>query len=190
LGHHHPPSAGIGHSHAALIVAFFLPILFFGMKYSTPPGSIRKNCRKSRCRSFSRYLTSGRFKVRRSSIRDLGVLMSSLIVCRSGRTSTRPDRALRVRFKMLAGRASFFTFCDELRAIDWVMSLCLTGHPPLRFLFVAGQLISSMSLMIAVVVLLARTELSPAFCRSAICTTWEITPRFGDALAYFDFSQS
>ncbi len=69
------------------------------------------------------------------------------------------DRALRRRFKMLAGPGIIlYVFVMTFAAIDWVMSISPHWASTIYgFLFVAGQLISSMSLMIAVVVLLSRT---------------------------------
>jgi hypothetical protein len=69
------------------------------------------------------------------------------------------DRLLRRKFKLLAGPGIIlYVFVMTFAAIDWVMSI--TPHwasTIYGFLFVAGQLISSMSLMIAVLVLLSRT---------------------------------
>src|SRR5258708_6378703 len=65
-----------------------------------------------------------------------------------------------VRFKMLAGPGIIlYVFVMSFAAIDWAMSLSPHWASTIYgFLFVAGQLISSMSFMIAVVVLLARSE--------------------------------
>lgn len=69
------------------------------------------------------------------------------------------DRLLRRKFKLLAGPGIIlYVFVMTFAAIDWVMSI--TPHwasTIYGFLFVAGQLISSMSMMIAVLVLLSRT---------------------------------
>src|SRR5205814_8321138 len=70
------------------------------------------------------------------------------------------DRALRLRFKMLAGPGIIlYVFAMSFAAIDWAMSLSPHWASTIYgFLFVAGQLISSMSFMIAVVVLLRSEE--------------------------------
>ena len=55
-----------------------------------------------------------------------------------------------------------YVFVMTFAAIDWVMSLSPHWASTIYgFIFIAGQLISSMSLMIAIVVLLSR---APAHC--------------------------
>src|SRR5258708_27921310 len=73
--------------------------------------------------------------------------------------SNAEDLAVRRRFKILAGPGIIlYVFVMTFAAIDWVMSISPHWASTIYgFLFVAGQLISSMALMIAVVVLLART---------------------------------
>src|SRR5260370_10045927 len=72
----------------------------------------------------------------------------------------REDRGFRRRLKMAAGPGIIlYVFVMTFAAIDWVMSLSPHWASTIYgFLFVIGQLISSMSLMIAVVVLLSKTE--------------------------------
>jgi hypothetical protein len=76
-------------------------------------------------------------------------------------------------------------------AIDWVMSI--TPHwasTIYGFLFVAGQLISSMSLMIAVVVLLSRTApMAGLIQKRHIHNLGKFLLAFVMLWAYFDFSQ-
>src|SRR5437016_7822210 len=74
--------------------------------------------------------------------------------------TNREDLALRRRLKMLAGPGIIlYVFAMSFAAIDWVMSLSPHWASTIYgFLFVAGQLVSSMSFMISTVVLLARTE--------------------------------
>jgi hypothetical protein len=69
------------------------------------------------------------------------------------------DRALRWRLKFLAGPGIIlYVFLVSFAAIDWVMSISPHWASTIYgFLFVVGQVISSLSLMIAIVVLLART---------------------------------
>ena len=82
----------------------------------------------------------------------------------------REDRALRQRFKMLAGPGIiFYVFSLSFAVIDWVMSISPHWASTIYgFLFVAGQLISSMALMAIIVVFLARTGPWRGSCRSAI----------------------
>jgi hypothetical protein len=72
----------------------------------------------------------------------------------------REDRALRRRIKMMAGPGIIlYVFVMTFAAIDWVMSLSPHWASTIYgFLFVVGQLISAMSLMIAIVVLLSQSE--------------------------------
>src|SRR5207249_608394 len=64
--------------------------------------------------------------------------------------TNREDRALRRRLKMLAGPGIIlYVFAMSFAAIDWVMSLSPHWASTIYgFLFVAGQLVSSMSFMI------------------------------------------
>src|SRR5438046_10012109 len=70
------------------------------------------------------------------------------------------DRKLRARIKFFAGPGIIlYVFAMSFAAIDWAMSLSPHWASTIYgFMFVAGQCISAMSLMIAVVVLLARSE--------------------------------
>jgi hypothetical protein len=104
----------------------------------------------------------------------------------------REDRAVRLRFKMLAGPGIIlYVFVMSFAAIDWVMSLSPHWASTIYgFLFVAGQLISSMSLMIAVVVLLACTEpLASVLQKRHLHDLGKLLLAFVMLWAYFDFSQ-
>src|SRR6202158_445859 len=104
----------------------------------------------------------------------------------------RSDRSLRRRFKMLAGPGIIlYVFAMSFAAFDWVMSLSPHWASTIYgFLFVAGQLISSMSLMIAIVVLLARTgPLSGILQPRHIHDMGKLLLAFLMLWAYFDFSQ-
>src|SRR6266566_891339 len=145
-----------------LIVAFFLPILFFGMKYLYGAWLNPEELEKEPLSRFQQtYLTSGRFQVRAVIY---FVIWLALMLIFNGLSKqqdvNQDDRALRLRFKMLAGPGIIlYVFVMSFAAIDWVMSLSPHWASTIYgFLFVAGQLISSMSLMIAVVVLLARAQ--------------------------------
>src|SRR5437762_13890941 len=76
-------------------------------------------------------------------------------------------------------------------AIDWVMSLSPHWASTIYgFLFVAGQLVSSMSFMIATVVLLARTEpFSNVLQARHLHDLGKLLLAFVMLWAYFDFSQ-
>src|SRR5277367_3550161 len=141
-----------------LVAVFFLPIAIFGMKHlykewlDAPPtgeGSL-SNLQKS-------YLTTNGFLIR-AVIYFVVWLLLVYIFNRWSKEQdvNRDDRALRRRLKMLAGPGIIlYVFVMTFAAIDWVMSLSPHWASTIYgFLFVIGQLISSMSLMIVVLVLL------------------------------------
>jgi len=104
----------------------------------------------------------------------------------------RDDRALRRNFKMLAGPGIIlYVFTMTFAAIDWVMSLSPHWASTIYgFLFVAGQIISSLSLMIAVLVMMARSEpFSHTFHTRHLHDLGKLLLAFVMLWAYFDFSQ-
>jgi hypothetical protein len=104
----------------------------------------------------------------------------------------REDRALRRRMKMLAGPGIIlYVFVMTFAAIDWVMSLSPHWASTIYgFLFVVGQLISSMSLMIAVLVLLSKTAPMEGVVQSRhLHDLGKLLLAFVMLWAYFGFSQ-
>jgi hypothetical protein len=104
----------------------------------------------------------------------------------------REDRALRRRLKMVAGPGIIlYVFSLSFAAIDWVMSISPHWASTIYgFLFVAGQLISSLALMIAVVVLLARTgPLAGILQKRHLRALGGLLFAFVMLWAYFSFSQ-
>lgn len=106
--------------------------------------------------------------------------------------ANREDRALRRRLKMLAGPGIIlYVFVMTFAAIDWVMSL--TPHwasTIYGFIFVIGQIISSMSLAIAVLVLLSRTSPMEGVLQSRhLHDLGKLLFAFVMLWAYFSFSQ-
>lgn len=102
------------------------------------------------------------------------------------------DRMLRRKFKLVAGPGIIlYVFGISFAAIDWVMSISPHWASTIYgFLFVAGQLISSMSLMIAVVVLLSRTEPFASVLKPRqLHDLSKLLFAFILLWAYFDFSQ-
>jgi hypothetical protein len=102
------------------------------------------------------------------------------------------SRVLRRKFKLLAGPGIIlYVFAMSFAAIDWVMSI--TPHwasTIYGFLFVAGQLISAMSLMICIIVLLSRTEpFSSVLTKRHLHDVGKLLFAFILLWAYFDFSQ-
>ena len=177
-----------------LVAAFFLPIALIGMKYLYGAWLNPEALRKEPLSEFQQsYLTLGRFELRAFIYFIIWLLLMYIFNRLSKEQDERPeDRALRRRLKMLAGPGIIlYVFAMSFAAIDWVMSISPHWASTIYgFLFVAGQLISSMSLMIAVVVLLARTEpFSAVLQRRHLHDLGKLLLAFVMLWAYFDFSQ-
>ncbi|HZV87387.1 MAG TPA: hypothetical protein VFF95_07575 [Candidatus Binatus sp.] len=177
-----------------VVAILFLPIAIFGMKHlygewlNAPPtgeGSL-SNLQKS-------YLTSSGFLVRAVIyfVVWLGLVFIFNLWSKE-QDINREDRALRRRMKMLAGPGIIlYVFVMTFAAIDWVMSLSPHWASTIYgFLFVIGQLISSMSLMIAVLVLLSRTAPMEGVIQSRhLHDLGKLLLAFVMLWAYFGFSQ-
>src|SRR5580700_2159861 len=177
-----------------LILVFFLPIVFFGMKYLYGAWLNPEELRKEPLSKFQQsYLTAGGFQARAVIYFAVWLLLMFLFNRWSKEQDVnREDRALRRRLAMLAGPGIIlYVFAMTFAAIDWVMSLSPHWASTIYgFLFVAGQLISSMSLMIAVVVLLARTEpFASVLQKRHLHDLGKLLLAFVMLWAYFDFSQ-
>jgi hypothetical protein len=104
----------------------------------------------------------------------------------------REDRLLRRRLKMVAGPGIIlYVFVISFAAIDWVMSISPHWASTIYgFLYVAGQLISSMSLMIAVLVMMAGSEpLASIVKKRHLHDLAKLLFAFNMLWAYFGFSQ-
>jgi hypothetical protein len=104
----------------------------------------------------------------------------------------RDDRALRSRFKRWAGPGIIlYVFAMTFAAIDWSMSLSPHWASTIYgFLFVAGQAISAMSLMIITVVMLSRSEpFSHIIQKRHLHDLGKLLFAFNMLWAYFSFSQ-
>ena len=176
-----------------LVAALFVPI-FFGMKYLYAAWLTAPSSGEGSLSEFQRsYLTLNGFRVRAI----LYFVIWFILVFIFNRWSreqdvNRQDRGLRRRFKMLAGPGIIlYVFVMSFAAIDWAMSLSPHWASTIYgFLFVAGQLISSMSLMIAVVVLLFRIgPLSGVLQPRHIQDLGKLLLTFVMLWAYFSFSQ-
>jgi hypothetical protein len=177
-----------------LIVVFFLPIVFFGMKYLYGAWLNPEEVMKEPLSKFQQaYLTAGWFQVRAVIYFAVWLLLMFLFLRWSKEQDVnRDDRALRLRFKMFAGPGIIlYVFAMTFAAIDWVMSLSPHWASTIYgFLYVAGQLISSMSFMIAIVVLLSRTEpFSSVLQKRHLHDLGKLLLAFVMLWAYFDFSQ-
>jgi len=177
-----------------LLAAFFLPIVFFGMKHLyaawLDPDKLKEQPLSDLQRT---YLTAGGFQFR-ALIYFVIWLALMFVFDRLSKQQdvNQSDRALRRRLKMLAGPGIIlYAFAMTFAAIDWVMSLSPHWASTIYgFLFIAGQLISSMSFMIAVVVLLAGTEpFSHVLQKRHLHDLAKLLLAFVMLWAYFDFSQ-
>ncbi len=177
-----------------LVAAFFLPIAFIGMKYLYGAWLDPEKVKKEPLSDFQRgYLTHNGYLTRAVIYFAIWLLLMFIFNHLSRQQDAdREDRALRRRLNMLAGPGIIvYVFAMSFAAIDWVMSLSPHWASTIYgFLFVVGQLISSMALMIAVVVLLARAEpLAGILQKRHLHDLGKLLLAFVMLWAYFDFSQ-
>jgi len=139
------------------------------------------------------YLTPSAFLVRAVIYFAIWLLLVFIFDRWSRRQDVdREDRALRRHIKMMAGPGIIlYVFVMTFAAIDWVMSLSPHWASTIYgFLFVVGQLISAMSLMIAIVVLLSRSEpLAGVIQDRHLHDLGKLLLAFVMLWAYFGFSQ-
>ncbi len=102
------------------------------------------------------------------------------------------DRKLRARIKFYAGPGIIlYVFAMSFAAIDWVMSLSPHWASTIYgFMFVAGQAISAMALMILVLVMLSEKERFSHFIQERhLHDLGKLLFAFNMLWAYFSFSQ-
>ena len=176
-----------------LVAVLFVPI-FFGMKYLYAAWLNAPASGEGALSEFQRsYLTPNGFRVRAILYFVVWGILVFLFNRWSREQDANPeDAAVRRRFKTLAGPGIIlYVFVMSFAAIDWAMSLSPHWASTIYgFIFIAGQLISSMSLMIAIVVLLARTgPLSGVLQPRHIHDLGKLLLAFVMLWAYFQFSQ-
>ena len=177
-----------------LLVVLFLPIALFGMKYLYRSWLDPEELRNEPLSDFQQsYLTHTGYLVRALIYFAVWLaLMFIFNVLSKQQDANREDRALRLRLKMLAGPGIIlYVFAMSFAAIDWVMSLSPHWASTIYgFLFVAGQLISSLAFMISTVVLLSRTApFSEVLQTRHLHDLGKLLLAFVMLWAYFDFSQ-
>jgi len=176
-----------------LVFVLFLPI-FFGMKYLYAAWLAAPKSGEGALSEFQQgYLTSDGFKFRALIYFAIWLLLM-FVFNRWSREqdANRDDRSLRRRFKLVAGPGIIlYVFAMSFAAIDWVMSISPHWASTIYgFLFIAGQLISSMSLMISIVVLLAQAEpLKSVIQKRHLHDMGKLLLAFVMLWAYFSFSQ-
>ncbi len=177
-----------------LIAIFFLPIALFGMKYLYAAWLDPQKLTEQPLSDFQHsYLTHGGYLTRAMIYFALWLALMFIFNRWSKQQDTNQnDRALRRRLQMLAGPGIIlYVFAMSFAAIDWVMSLSPHWASTIYgFIFVGGQLISSMSFMIAVVVLLSRAEPFASIVQPRhLHDLGKLLLAFVMLWAYFDFSQ-
>jgi hypothetical protein len=182
-----------------LVLLMFIPVIF-GMKYLYSGNGVEKgwlNSPKNGEGALSpfqqSYLTSSGYLIR-AAIYFLIWLGLVWIFNRWSKEQdvNREDRALRRRFKMFAGPGIIlYVVAMSFAAFDWVMSVSPHWASTIYgFIFVAGQAISSMSLMIAIVVLLAASKpYAEVVQKRHLHDLGKLLFAFNMLWAYFDFSQ-
>jgi hypothetical protein len=176
-----------------LVVVLFVPILF-GMGSLYREWLSPERLKAAPLSPFQQtYLTYHSF-ILRSAI--YFIIWIALVVIFNGLSAqqdvNREDRTLRRRLKMLAGPGIIlYVLAMTFAVIDWVMSISPHWASTIYgFLFVAGQLISAMALMIAVVVLLSRSEPYDHVLQTRhLHDLGKLLLAFIMLWAYFDFSQ-
>jgi hypothetical protein len=174
-----------------LLFVLFFPV-FFGMK--TLYGEWLDPVKAKTLSDMQQwYLTPRNFGIR--AVIYFGVLLLLMFIFNGlsrKQDIDREDRSLRRRLKMLAGPGLIlYVFVVSFAAIDWVMSISPHWASTIYgFLFVAGQLISSLSLMIAVIVMMASAEpfasiMKPRYLHDLA----KLLFAFNMLWAYFGFSQ-
>ena len=177
-----------------LIVILFVPIALFGMKYLYGEWLDPKMLLKAPLSQFQQsYLTRGGYLAR--AVIYFAVWLTLMFVFNiwsKQQDANQTDRGLRRRFKMLAGPGIIlYVFGMSFASIDWVMSLSPHWASTIYgFIFVGGQLISSLSFVIAVVVLLSRFEPYASILQPRhLHDLGKLLLAFVMLWAYFDFSQ-
>jgi hypothetical protein len=176
-----------------LVFILFAPI-FFGFRYLYGAWLNAPKTGEHRLSDFQQhYLTASWFHIRALIYFAVWLLLMWVFNSWSRKQDVdREDRALRRRLKMLAGPGIIlYVFAMSFAAIDWVMSLSPHWASTIYgFLYVAGQLISSMSLMICVVVLLSRAPVFQGVLKPRyLHDLGKLLLAFVMLWAYFSFSQ-
>jgi hypothetical protein len=177
-----------------LLAILFIPIWVNGMPHLYDAWMSPAKLQSDPLSAFQQtYLTQNNWRIR--AIIYFVVWLGLMFIFNSlsrRQDVDRDDRALRQRFKMLAGPGIIlYVFSISFAAIDWVMSISPHWASTIYgFLYVAGQLISSMALMSIIVVFLARTgPLAGLLQKRHLWQFGGLLFAFNMLWAYFSFSQ-
>ena len=176
-----------------LVLLMFVPIVF-GMKSLYSEWLDPEKLKAQPLSTYQQgYLTSGGFLGRAALYFAIWGALTWLFNSWSREQDRNPeDRALRRRLKLLAGPGIIlYVLAMTFAAIDWVMSLSPHWASTIYgFIFVAGQAITAMSLMIVVVVSLAASEpYAEIIQKRHLHDLGKLLFAFNMLWAYFDFSQ-
>lgn len=177
-----------------LLLVLFVPIWLFGMKYLygawlEPEHLAEEPLSKMQVG----WLTQGGYRVRAIAYFVIWIGLALLFNYLSRQQDLhREDREIRRKLKFFAGPGIIvYVFVMSFAAIDWVMSI--TPHwasTIYGFLFVAGQLISSMAMMVVIVVMLSRNgPLTGILNKKHLWQFGGLLFAFNMLWAYFSFSQ-
>jgi hypothetical protein len=180
-----------------VVAILFLPIAIFGMKHLYGEWLNAPSSGEGRLSDLqqSYLVTGGIFGFKARALYYFLIWLALVYIFNrwsKEQDVNREDRALRRRLKMLAGPGIIlYVFVMTFAAIDWVMSLSPHWASTIYgFLFVIGQLISSMSLMIVVLVVLSRTAPMEGIIQSRhLHDLGKLLLAFVMLWAYFGFSQ-
>ena len=177
-----------------LVLAFFIPIPLFGMKFlysawlnapTTGEGALSPLQQS--------YLTHNWFVIRGFVYFVVWIGLMLLFNAMSRQQDVnQADRALRARIKFFAGPGIIlYVFAMTFAAIDWSMSLSPHWASTIYgFLFVAGQAISALSLMIIMVIMFSRSEaFAHVVQKRHLHDLGKLLFAFNMLWAYFSFSQ-
>jgi len=176
-----------------LVLLMFVPIVF-GMKSLYREWLDPEKLKAQPLSTYQQgYLTSAGFLGRAALYFAIWGALTWLFNSWSREQDRNPeDRALRRRLKLLAGPGIIlYVLAMTFAAIDWVMSLSPHWASTIYgFIFVAGQAITAMSLMIVVVVSLAASEpYAEIIQKRHLHDLGKLLFAFNMLWAYFDFSQ-
>jgi hypothetical protein len=176
-----------------LVALFFVPVII-GMKYIYGAWLNAPASGEGALSSFQKtYLTPNNFIIRGVIYFAVWLLLAVTLNRWSRRQDVdREDRALRRKFKMLSGPGIIlYVFGIGFASIDWAMSLSPNWFSTIYgFIFVAGEVISSLCLVIAMLMLLAQTPpLSGIIQRRHFHDVGKLLLCFVMLWAYFSFSQ-
>jgi len=175
-----------------LTAILFIPIIF-GMKFLYSAWLDPEKVKEEPLSQFQQgYLTHGGFLARAAIYFVVWFGLMLLFNRWSQQQDTdREDRALRRRIKMFAGPGVIlYVLAMTFAAIDWVMSVSPHWASTIYgFIFIAGQAISAMALMIMVVVALSESTAYGHVYKQRMHDLGKWLFAFNMLWAYFDFSQ-